>query len=231
MALPQTSSDQNVAQPERWGSVAAGALLTYFGLKRSWLGTALLGGAGAALAYRGITGHCPVYERTGITTASSKLTSVEAEEAVTVQATPREVYDLWRDVERFPAFMRHLEQVEERGEGRSQWTARAPKDLTTVSWEAEITADEPGERIAWRSLPGSEIENSGTVRFSEAPNDGATEVHVHITYRLPEAATGSVAAKLLNPAFEQLVKNDVRRFKHLMETGEVPTIEGQPHGG
>ena len=240
----QQATRKNVADPERWASIVAGGLLGYLGWRRGWQGTlqprstaslvlgALLGGTGAVLAYRGATGHCPAYEQLGIDTASAsgKGRDIEVEEAITVQASRQEVYDFWRDVERFPQFMRHLETVEDRGEGRSHWTARAPKDVATVSWDAEITEDEPGERLAWRSLPGADIENSGSVRFAEAPK-GATEVHVRITYRPPDTAVNSLVSRLLNSAFEQLVKEDARRFKHLMETGEMPTIEGQPQGG
>lgn len=223
---------RNVAGPERWASFVAGGLLTYFGLRRGWIGKLLLGGLGGALVYRGATGRDPMYDRLGLNTASSSTTSLEVDEAITVQATPQEVYDFWRDVERFPEFMHHLEKVEALGDGRSRWTARAPKEVATVSWETEITDDEPGRKLAWRSLPGADVHNTGTVRFAEAPKQGATEVHIQIAYHPPEGAPGSgLAARLFNPAFEQLIKEDARRFKHLMEAGEVPTIEGQPKGG
>lgn len=224
-------SRRNVARAERWVSAAVGGLLTYAGARRGWLGLLGLGSLGGALLYRGITGHSPVYERLGVNTAETEVAPVEVSEAVTVQKSPQEVYEFWRDVERFPRFMRHLESVEDLGDNRSRWTARAPGDLTTLTWEAEITEDKPGEQIAWRSLPGADVANTGSVRFSEAPKGGATETRIQISYHPSDVSPGGgLAAQLLNPAFEQLVKEDARRFKHLLETGEVPTIEGQPQG-
>lgn len=232
------SSRINVGGPERWGSVASGALLTYFGLKKNgWLGKLLLSGAGGLLLYRGLTGHGPIYEQIGRSTVRTHAAqAAEVDETLTVYKPREQVYAFWREVENLPRFMRHLKSVEDLGEGRSRWTARAPKGLGTLTWEAETTADEPGKKIAWRSLPGADIQNAGTVQFEDAPegHDGpegrGTEVRVQISYRPPAGDVGALAARLFNPAGEQLVKEDVRRFKSLMETGEVPQIEGQPTG-
>ena len=87
-----------------------------------------------------------------------------------------------------------------------------------------------GKRLAWRSLPDSDIENTGEVQFKDAPANRGTIVQTTITYRPPAAAIGNNAAKLLNPLFKQMVKEDLRRFKRLMETGSIPTIAGQPSG-
>ncbi len=246
-ARAASSSSVNVHRAERWASIAGGALLAYAGTKRGWTGKLLLGTAGGALLYRGATGHCPAYEQAGISTAEpqegshvgqgadGRAKAVEVDEAVTVARPREEVYRFWRELENLPRFMRHIESVEALGEKRSRWTARVPKGLGTITWEAEITEDVPGETLAWRSLPGADIENHGTVRFDDGPEGwGAegrgTEVHVRISYRPPAGEVGHLVAKLLNPANKQMVKEDVRRFKHVLETGEVPTIEGQPTG-
>lgn len=205
--------------------------MTLWGLRRFSLSGLMTAAAGSALLYRGTTGHCPAFEQLGMDTAQSHAASAaEVDEAVTVYKPRDEVYAFWRKIENLPRFMRHLETVEDLGEGRSRWTARVPKDLRRVTWEAEVTEDEPGEKIAWRSLPGADIQNAGTVRFNDAPKKNATEVRVQISYRPPAGDVGALAAELLGPANRQLIKDDVRRFKHLMETGEVPTIEGQPTG-
>lgn len=223
LSLP-TSERTNLALPERWASVLAGAVLTASGLARRTplgLGLTLLGGA---LLYRGGTGHCPVYAALDIRPARSEPLRIAR--SVTVRRDRQEVYDFWRHLENLPRFMRHLEAVEELDERRSHWRARAPKGIASIDWDAEITEEQPGERIAWHSLPGAKVENAGQVEFREAPGGEGTEVHVEIEYRPP----GGAAARLFNPALSQMVQEDIRRCKSLLETGEVPTIEGQPVG-
>lgn len=220
----------NVGQGERMASALGGGLLVRWGLRRFSVGGLLAAAAGSALLYRGVTGHCPAFERLDIDTAARGKEALEVNESVTVYKPRDDVYGFWREVENLPHFMRHLQSVEDVGENRSRWTARVPGGLGHVTWEAEVTEDEPGERISWRSLPEADISNAGTVRFEDAPRGDGTVVHVEISYRPPAGDVGALAAKLLNPANRQLVKDDVRRFKSLMETGEVPTIEGQPKG-
>jgi uncharacterized membrane protein len=108
--------------------------------------------------------------------------------------------------------------------------ATIPGGLGSVEWEAELTADIPGHRVAWQSLPDSQIDNSGEVRFQEAPGNKGTELHAIIHYRAPAGVLGQGVATLLNPALAEMVRSDVRRFKELMEAGEISTISGQPSG-
>lgn len=167
----------------------------------------------------------------GVSTADTgRTTALEIDEAVTVNKPREEVYSFWRELENLPRFMRHIESVEALDEKRSRWTARVPKGLGTITWEAEITEDEPNERIAWRSLAGADIQNAGTVRFKDAPEGRGTEVHAQIRYRPPAGDVGALVTRLLDPANEQMVREDVRRFKHILEAGEAPSIEGQPTG-
>jgi uncharacterized membrane protein len=112
----------------------------------------------------------------------------------------------------------------------SHWVARAPRGLTTLEWDAETTEDRENELIAWRSLPDADVDNQGVVRFQDAPDGRGTEVHVSIQYRPLAGAIGDALARLLNPISSQLIKEDLRRFKRLLETGEIPTTEGQPTG-
>lgn len=214
-------------------SVAGGGLLAYAASRSGWLGRILLGGAGTVLLFRGVTGHSTTYRHIGRTGAANgqDATSIEVDEAVTVHGkTPEQAYDFWRDFEAFPRFMHHLASVEEISEERSRWTARVPKKLGAIRWEAEITEEEPGKRIGWRSMPDADIENAGTVHFAQSSREDGTEVHVQLSYQVPGGKAGALVGQLLNPANRQLIRNDVRRFKHLLEAGEVPRIEGQPTG-
>lgn len=226
------SSRVNVGDTERLASVLGGALLTYLGLQKFNLlriTTALTGGA---LLYRGLTGFCPVNEAVGRDSTQAGRTgkSVELHTSLTVNKPREEVYAFWRRLENLPRFMHHLVEVQQLDERRSRWTAAVPGGGGHVSWNAEIEAEEEGRRLAWRSVPGSAVDNAGEVRFEDATQREGTEVHARIAYRLPAGAAGKTAAKLLNPVFEQMVKEDLRRFKHIMEAGVVPTIEGQTSG-
>jgi uncharacterized membrane protein len=154
---------------------------------------------------------------------------MDARSATTVNKEPADVYARWRAFDRFPEFMYHLESVEDTGPGRSHWVAKAPAG-TTVEWDAEITEDVPGERIAWRSVEGSTVDNAGVVRFTPAPGGQGTEVHVELQYDPPGGALGGFVAKLFGEEPNQQLADDLRRFKSLLETGEVARSDGSPEG-
>jgi hypothetical protein len=99
-----------------------------------------------------------------------------------------------------------------------------------VEWDAEITEERPNETIAWRSLPGSPLHTQGRVRFRAAPGNRGTVVTVHMRYEPPGGKVGAALAWLFGRSAEQEVREDLRRFKRLMETGEIPTTRGQPSG-
>jgi uncharacterized membrane protein len=149
--------------------------------------------------------------------------------AITVNREPDELYALWRDLEGLPRFMAHLDEVRATGDGRSHWTAHGPMG-TTASWDAETTEDVAGERISWRSLEGSKVRTSGTVRFVPAPGNQGTEVHLDMSYEPPAGAVGALAAKLFGEDPATQVKDDMRRFKQIAETGEVVRSDGTPEG-
>lgn len=150
---------------------------------------------------------------------------VRVEKTITINRPVEAVYRFWRNFENFPRFMRHLTSVEELGNGRSRWRAKAPGGLT-VKWDAEILQEHENEWIAWRSVEGSQLENSGSVRFQAAPGARGTEVRVQIEYHPPAGTFGRVLAYLFGEEPEQQVKDDLRRFKQLMETGEIPLSDG-----
>ncbi|RDV16222.1 DUF2892 domain-containing protein [Pontibacter diazotrophicus] len=224
------SSHMNVGTTERIASVVGGALMAYYGLRKPNFGGLILAAAGGALLYRGSTGYCPMNSMVGRDTADEQDISIDITRSLTINRPRSEVYQFWRQLENLPQFMQHLQDVRQQGPKRSHWVARIPKGVGTVEWDADVVQEETDTLIAWRSLPGSDVDNAGEVRFMDAPAERGTVVQATISYRPPAGAVGGQLAKLLNPAFEQMVKNDLHRFKQLMETGEVTTTEGQPAG-
>jgi uncharacterized membrane protein len=222
----------NVGPSGRLVSLLGGGALTAIGLGRRSLGGLLMAMAGGSLLYRGATGHCSVYASLGIDThqGNGKSEPIHITEALTIDRHKDELYGFWRDAEHLPQFMRFLEAVRKIDDRHVEWLARIPGGMGTLRWETEITEDEAGEKIAWRTLPGSDLEETGTIRFEEAAGGRGTVVRIDVDYRPPGHGVGLLAGKLLNPAFAELLREDLRRFKSLMETGEVPTIEGQPTG-
>jgi uncharacterized membrane protein len=154
---------------------------------------------------------------------------LELRASTTVNKSPDESYRFWRDFENLPSFMLHLREVTPTGDGRWRWEANAPVKRS-VSWEAELTGDEPGRRISWKSLPGSTIDNAGTVHFAEAPGGRGTEVRVVLHYDVPGGRIGRAVAKLLGEEPGQQVRDDLRRFKQVLETGDVVRTDALPHG-
>jgi uncharacterized membrane protein len=149
--------------------------------------------------------------------------------SVTVNRPIADVYQFWRDFENLPRFMQHLEAVEVMGVRRSHWVARAPAGKQ-VEWDAEIVDERRNELISWRSLDGSDVRHAGTVRFREAPGDRGTEIRVELDYDPPAGAIGSAIAKLFGEEPSQQLRDDLRRFKQVLETGEVVLSEGSPEG-
>ena len=154
---------------------------------------------------------------------------MEARTAITINKSPDEVYAQWRDFERLPTFMYHLKSVETIDGTRSHWVARAPAG-TSVEWDAEITEDVPGDRIAWRSIEGASVDNSGSVGFRRAPGGRGTEVYVEVRYSPPGGALGSMVAKVFGEEPNQQLSDDLRRFKQIVETGEIARSDGSPLG-
>jgi uncharacterized membrane protein len=222
----------NVSSSGRFVSLLSGTALASIGLGRRSLGGLAVSLVGGTLLYRGATGYCPLYASMGIDThkGNGKSEPIHISEALTIDRHKDELYGFWRDADHLPKFMRFLEAVRKIDDRHAEWIARIPGDLGTVRWETEITDDQPGERIAWRTLPGSDIEETGDIRFEAAPGGRGTIVRIDLDYRPPGGGIGHLAAKLLKPAFAEMLREDMRRFRSLMETGEVPTIEGQPMG-
>ena len=145
---------------------------------------------------------------------------IHAKGTCVVNRTPDEVYSFWRDFQNLSRFMRHLESVEDLGDGRSHWTVKGPAG-TTVEWDATIIADVPGEVITWRSLENSDVDNAGAVRFERAAGGRGTIVKVNLQYQPVGGVIGAGIAKLFGEEPEQQLDDDLRRFKQVLEVGEV----------
>jgi uncharacterized membrane protein len=224
MLAPATGSTKiNVGLEERVGSVFIGSTLVSFGLRRLTSFTGLLATvAGGLFLSRGVTGYCMVNNALGRNSANRRTSAMEAKETFIINKPRNEVYNFWRQLENLPSFMKHLESVKVEDSIRSTWKAKVPGGLGTVTWEAVITDDREGEYLSWTSLPGSTIDNAGVVEFKDSLDGSGTELKVHMTYRLPGGDVGTLAGKLFNPVVEAIIKEDLRRFKSIMETGELP---------
>lgn len=156
--------------------------------------------------------------------AAKQLTNgqqgIHAKASCVVNRSPDEVYAFWRDFQNLPRFMRHLQSVEDLGDGRSHWRVTGPAG-TTVEWDATIIADVPGEVITWRSLENSDVDHAGAVRFEEAPGGRGTIVKVNLEYKPIGGVLGATIAKLFGEEPGQQLDDDLRRFKQVMEVGEV----------
>jgi uncharacterized membrane protein len=230
-------SRQNVHQAERWASGIVGGLLATYGLKRATPGGLLLAALGGSLVWRGVTGHCLTYQALGIDTAHRGRSrpehffdhGIHVEESMTINRSPWDLYQFWRDLSNLPRFMQHLKEVRVLDGNRSHWVARGPAGMS-VEWDATIINEEENALIAWRSADGADVDNTGSVRFVPGPEGRGTEVKITLEYIPPAGQVGSLIAKLFGEAPEQQIREDLRRFKQLMEAGEIPTVQGQPRG-
>lgn len=230
-------SHRNVGEGERWLSVVIGSAVAAYGLKMRSAPGFVMSGIGVVLAWRGATGHCPMYAALGVSTADDERDQVSVpygrgirvEHSVTIDATPEEIYTFWRNFENLPRFMHNLESVRVIDDKRSHWTARGPAG-TTVDWDAEIINEIPNELIGWRSVEGSQVDNAGSVHFKRATGGRGTTVKVVLRYDPPAGVVGATLSKILGDDPSANVREDLRRLKMLLESGEIATSEGQPTG-
>jgi uncharacterized membrane protein len=208
----------NLNWPERYFSIATGVKLSFSGLRHlfsSPLTSILKLGAGGYLLNRGVTGHCAIYSRIGKDT--QEPVNINIKSTFTIDKPRQEVYNFWRKLDNLPLFMNHLESVELLDNERSHWVLKLPAGVGTISWDASIVKDKPGEVIGWSSLPDSIIDNAGKVFFRDTPDGKGTLVDVVITYQPPAGGVGASIAHVLNPFFKNVVDNDVRNFKQYMD--------------
>lgn len=223
----------NVGERERWLSLAAGGGLFLVGLCRRFpkgFYSMLFGGA---LAYRGWTGVCPLYRRLGLNTAVRHhgRIGVKAQHGVKIERTIHvdrdrdELYRFWRYQDNLPQVMTHLVSVRPTGPNRFHWVARGPMDRT-LAWDAEVINERPGELIAWRSLPGSQVDTAGSVHFRRAPSGRGTEVTISLRYDPPGGRAAAELAHWLGQGLQEELADDLQLFKLKMERGSAsPPVE------
>ena len=231
-------SGRNISDTEKWLSIAAGTGLALYGLKQRQSAGWMMAAIGGMLLQRGATGHCHVYEAFGLNTAGTGEDTRRAlrgsagtvvEESVTINRPVEELYRFWRNLENLPQFMTHLESVERVTDTLSRWRAKGPGGAS-VEWNAEIINEVPNRVIGWRSIEGSDVVNAGSVNFEEVCPGRGTRVRVHLQYSPPGGKVGAAVAKLFGRDAATEIREDLRRFKQLLEAGEVPTTDGQPRG-
>jgi uncharacterized membrane protein len=219
----------NVGSTERLVSGVAGVALGLYSLRRKRFRGLLLPIAGSLIS-RAVTGRCAVNralgrnsalgeERTSPVASLGRGEGIRVEQSVTIGRPREEIYRFWRNFENLPRFMDHLESVRVLDEQRSHWVAKGPAG-SRVEWDAEIHNEIPDELIAWRSLPGAEVDHAGSVHFTPAQDEG-TEVRVILRYDPPAGKLGAAVARLFGEEPSRQVAEDLRRFKQVMEAGEV----------
>jgi uncharacterized membrane protein len=214
-------------ETERWASLVGGGAMVLMGLSQRSLRGVLMAVAGGGLVYQGVTKQSTIQQAQEAIGISK---SIKVEKTVTINKPADELYRFWHDFENLPRFMKHLKSVTVQNDKRSHWIANAPLD-SSVEWDADILEDRENEFISWASVEGADVENSGFIRFKKAPGDRGTEVKVVLEYSPPGGALAAAFAKLFGEEPEQQIGDDLRRFKMLMEAGEIATTEGQPKGG
>jgi uncharacterized membrane protein len=211
----------NVGENERMASAIAGGALALYGLRRGSLGGLLLAGLGAALGYRGITGHCSMYEKLGIDAGGAGRNvgnlGVKIDKDIVVNATPEKLYGIWRNFQNLPRLLSHIERVEVLSPTRSRWTLKAP---ISISWEAELINDKINEMIAWRTAGSQWVNHAGSVTF-ERIGDSSTRVHVSLQYDPPGGRIGHAVASLFSEDAGSQIEHDLAEFKKAVEEGRL----------
>ena len=218
----------NVSDQERKASLIAGLGSLIFALRRGGLSGLAMGALGGMLSYRGVTGHCPVYTAMGKSTAKPTdrglfgPVPLHVTTGMTIAREPQELYQFWRDFTRLPTFMKFIAEVRPSGEQRTHWVAESPLG-GRLEWESEVVEDVPNERIVWRATEDSQVKHDGEIRFRCAPAGRGTEVELDLRYEVPAGKLGKALGGFLNSMTEQALREDLRRFKRLMESHEIPT--------
>jgi uncharacterized membrane protein len=220
----------NLSDIERAISMASGAWIAWNGLRRGTTMGYLMALAGGELIRRGAIGSCALYSALGISTASrgqgAGTTSVPYEvgirvdESVIVKRRPDEVYRFWRDLTNLPRILSHVERVEVSG-NHSHWTVTGPAGHK-LEWDAQIINDVENSLIAWRSLPGAQVDNAGSVHFHPVGADD-TRIQVVLQYNPPAGVAGALVAKLWGEEPSQQIRNDLRELKRSLEAA-VPIM-------
>ncbi len=219
--IPEPSK-RNVGRKERVGSAVAGAALAAYGVSRRDRWGVALGLLGGALLVRGSRGFCEGYALLGIDTAGGLDgrgvpgdVGIRIEHTVEIAKSPMELYHFWHTLTNLPEILPHVKSVTVEG-ARSHWVVAGPVGHD-VHWIAEFISENPGEVLAWQSLPGSEVHNAGSVRFESLDDGASTRMKVAIEYLPPGGKLGAALAALLQASPQKQLEADLERFKARME--------------
>jgi uncharacterized membrane protein len=223
VAAEESKPLPNVGMPERIGSAIAGLALFSLGVKFRGVLGGVLTLLGAYIIHRGVTGRCEGYRRLGIDTTGNsdrrgvpENVGVKVEKSVEVRRSPMELYHFWHQLTNLPEIMPHVISVTLQ-DSRSHWVVAGPAGKQ-VEWDAEFINEKPGELISWQSLPGSQVQSAGSVRFDSIGDGQSTRVRVVLEYLPPAGRAGALVARLLGVAPDQQLEIDLRRFKERMES-------------
>jgi uncharacterized membrane protein len=226
----------NVGLDERFISGLVGGAAMAYGLQKGrWPGYALAA-LGGLMMYRGLAGHCSMYQALGINTARQGRAQpvdfyergIHVDESVFINVSPKTLFSYWRDFTNLPRIMSHLKSVTILDQNRSHWVVQGPLN-TDIEWDASIIHEEPYELIAWRSLAGASVDNAGSVRFVRTGDHGTT-VRIEIEYIPLAGRFGAAIAKLFGQDPGRQIREDLERFKQTMEAGSSPDVGFVPVG-
>jgi uncharacterized membrane protein len=229
--LPIPEHASGAGTIERMATLTTATAMVAYGLSRRTVPGVFLAVAATPLAYRAFSGDWPRLTN-GPASAQDTRTAlagdrgVHVREAISLETPIGEVYRFWRRLENLPRFMGYLERVTESDDRRSHWVARGPGGMR-VEWDAEIINDVPNQVIAWRTLPGADVMSAGSVNFNTVRKGRSTQVSVHLQYAPPAGRAGALAAMLFGREPSQTVREDLRRLKQVLETGEIARSSAQ----
>lgn len=214
----QERGAQGTGSAYQMAPLVVGGLMAALGVRRGgWLGYGIAL-AGLGVIQQAFSGKPDIAQWVGMGGSvdhESRATTVS--HTVTINRSAEDLYSFWRDFSNLPQFMNHIERIEVIDDRNSHWVAKAPAGLR-VSWDAQVTDDQPNRRLAWRAIEGSDVPNWGHVEFRPAPGGRGTELHAVIRYEPPGGALGRAVAKLLGEEPQQQMVDDLNRFKRMMET-------------
>lgn len=227
---PDESHLDSARERERQRKLALGASVgtLMLAMRRGGLSGLALGAFSGLLAYRASTGRGLKGTGRSIARGAERALTghragpLELSASVTVQRSPQELYEFWRDFTRLPPILTSITAVENLPNGRTHWTAETPMD-GVYEWDAEIVEDVPGERLSWRAVDDADVPHTGTIRFVPAPGDRGTQVELTLHYRLPHGLLSAAPLAFVNALSREAVREDLRHFKQVMEAGEMPT--------
>lgn len=219
----RTSGQQYLTPTSRLLLTTAGGIMALYGSRRGGLLGMALSAGGVGLCLRGIANPMGG----GSTSMAGGRQGIHIQKSITIDAPIEQVFAYFSNYEHFPNFMANVQQVTDLGNGRSHWVVSGPGGVP-VEWDALVTDIVPNDHIVWESVPGSAIQNAGSIRFRPAPN-GGTQVHIALTYTPPAGKLGHGIATLLGADPKTEMDADLARLKTFLETGNPPSDSAAEH--